>query len=124
MVRCSVAHFENEGKTVTKKRAELTTRQQYWLDCIEECERSGQSLKAYAEEREIPVATLYSWKKKLKQKGLLPERRSRFQRVRIAEALPPSDWRIDLPNGVQVTWSGPVDGAELSAVLAAALQAG
>lgn len=108
---------------MSEKRSALTTRQQYWLDCIEECERSGQSLKAYAEEREIPVTTLYSWKKKLKQKGLLPGRRSRFQRVRIAEAAPPSDWRVVLPNGVQVTWSGPVNGTELSAVLAAALQA-
>lgn len=108
---------------MTKNRAELTTRQRYWLDCIEECEGSGQTLKAYAEERGIPVTTLYSWKKKLKQKGLLSGRRGRFQRVQIAEALPPSDWRIVLPNGVQVTWSGPADGTALSAVLAAALQA-
>lgn len=108
---------------MTEKRAELTARQQYWLGCIEECERSGQSLKAYAEGRDIPVTTLYSWKKKLKQKGLLPGRRSRFQRVRIAEAASPSEWRIVLPNGVQVTWSGPADSTELSAVLTAALQA-
>lgn len=108
---------------MTKQQEGLTARQRYWLDCIEECDRTGQTLKAYAEEREISVTMLYSWKKQLKQKGLLPGRRSRFQRVRIAEALPPSEWRILLPNGVQVTLSGPVDGAALSAVLDAALRA-
>lgn len=108
---------------MTKKREELTARQRYWLECIEECERAGQTLKAFAEERDISVTTLYSWKKQLKQKGVLPGGVGRFQRVRILEpSWPASEYRIGLPNGVQVTLSGPVDGASLSAVLEAALR--
>lgn len=108
---------------MTKKREGLTARQRYWLDCIEDCERAGRTLKAYAEERDISVTTLYSWKKQLKQKGLLAGGRSRFQRVRVAEASwPGSECRIALPNGVQVTLSGPVDEGSLSTVLEAALR--
>ena len=108
---------------MTKKREALTARQRHWLECIEECGRSGQTLKAYAEERDISVTTLYSWKKRLKREGILPGRRSRFQRVRIAEpSWPASEYRVVLPNGVQVTLSGSVDEASLSAVLEAALR--
>lgn len=60
---------------MAKKGEALTARQRYWLDCIEECERGGQTLKAYAEERDISVSTLYSWKKQLKRKAVVAARR-------------------------------------------------
>lgn len=100
----------------------LTVNQRRWLEQIRECERSGETMKGYAEARGIPVTTLYSWKKKLKQKGVLADRPSGFERVVIADgARPANEWRVALPNGVEVAWTGPVDERSLAAVLHAAL---
>lgn len=107
---------------MTDREAGLTANQRRWLEQIRECERSGETMVAYCEARGIPVTTLYSWKKKLKHKGVLPSWPGWFERVVIADgAPPPSEWRMVLPNGVEVAWTGPVDERSLAAVLHAAL---
>lgn len=107
---------------MTDREAGLTANQRRWLEQIRECERSGETMKAYCEARGIPVTTLYSWKKKLKQKGVLADRPSGFERVVVADgARPANEWRVALPNGVEVAWTGPVDERSLVAVLHAAL---
>jgi hypothetical protein len=76
----------------------------------------------YAAARGLEAKTLYGWKKRLVSKGVL-ERRStvgRFQRVRTAGDVA-GEWRIQLPNGVAVAFSGTVEGAALTAVLKAAV---
>ncbi|MDH3282533.1 MAG: hypothetical protein OEQ18_15585 [Gammaproteobacteria bacterium] len=100
----------------------LSERQRYWLERIQECEESGQTTKAYAEAHALSTSALYTWRKRLAQRGLWPSRGGRFERVQVsAPTRSVSEWRITLPNGVQVEFSGSVAGAEVSRVLAAAM---
>ena len=104
-------------------REELTERQQYWLNHIESCDQLGQATKAYAETHGLSVSMMYSWRKKLSVMGVLSagsERRQscNFERVQVVGGEPRSgEWRIVLPNGVQIGFCGVVDGGLLSTVL-------
>jgi hypothetical protein len=96
---------------------ELTERQRYWLEHIQACEASGESLKAYAAAHGFAAGAMYAAKKVLIRKGLLPPSSVRFQRVRAPVPSMQSEWRVELPNGTTVGFSGAVDAAALSAVL-------
>lgn len=98
---------------------ELTERQRYWLGHIEACEASGESLKAYAEAHGFAAGAIYAAKKVLIRKGLLSQSSGRFQRVQSLASIASSAWRVELPNGAAVAFSGAVDAAALSAVLQA-----
>ena len=100
----------------------LNAKQRYWLERIRECEESGQTTKSYAEAHSLSVKSLYRWRKRLTQCGVWSPQAVRFERVQWRAAQPiSSEWRITLPNGVQVEFSGSVDGAEVSVVLTAAM---
>ncbi len=100
----------------------LSERQRYWLERIRECEESGQTTKAYAEMHFLSVSALYTWRKRLVRQGVWPSRPARFDRVQVTSIERPSgEWRVCLPNGVQVEFSGLVDEAVLSTVLAAVM---
>ena len=96
---------------------ELTERQQYWLGHIQACEASGESLKAYAEANGFEPGAIYAAKKVLIRKGLLSQSPGRFQRVESLASVASSDWRVELPNGAAVGFSGAVDAATLSTIL-------
>jgi len=96
----------------------LTEHQRHWLEQIQACEASGKSVVAYASEHGYPVRAMYDAKKALVRKGVLPRtRRARFQRVQAAAVTVSGEWRIQLPNGVAVDFSGTVDAGSLSTVL-------
>ena len=96
----------------------LTERQQYWLNHIRACEASGKSIADYAVEHDINAQTMYAGKKMLVKKGILPRAHSnRFQRAQLSSIAVNHDWRIHLPNGVTVAFSGVVEAKTLSAVL-------
>ena len=98
--------------------ARLTEHQQCWLERVKACEASGKSVAAYASEQGFPVRAMYDAKKVLVRKGVLPRtRRSQFQRVQTEAVTVGGEWRIQLPNGVSVDFSGIVDAGSLSAVL-------
>jgi hypothetical protein len=98
--------------------AELTERQRYWLEQIKACEASGMSVSAYAAEQGFHVGGMYAGKKSLIRKGVLPRAAgARFQRVQAEDVSVDPEWRIRLPNGVSVEFSGAVDGGSLSSVL-------
>lgn len=100
--------------------AKLTERQRYWLEQIKACEASGKSATAYASEQGFHVGAMYAGKKLLVAKGVLPgTQQSRFQRVRTSPVATDSQWRIQLPNGVSVAFSGNVDAGSLSTILSA-----
>ena len=102
----------------------LTERQQYWLEHILACEDSGKSVTTYAAEHGFHVGAMYAGKKMLVRKGVLPRtRHSRFQRVQTAVTVD-NRWRIQLPNGVSVDFSGTVDAGTLSTVLTTAAHLG
>lgn len=96
----------------------LTKHQRHWLEQIQACEASGKSVVAYASEHGYPVRAMYDAKKALVRKGVLPRtHRARFQRVQTKEVAVGGEWRIQLPNGVAVDFSGTVDAESLSTVL-------
>jgi hypothetical protein len=96
----------------------LTEHQRKWLGRLQACEASGKSFTTYAAEHGFPVRALYDAKKTLVNKGVLPRtQRNRFQRVKTATVAADTKWRIQLPSGVSVEFSGAVDGGTLSTVL-------
>ncbi len=96
----------------------LTEDQRKWLGRLRACGASGKSFTAYASEHGFPVRALYDAKKTLVKKGVLPRtQRNRFQRVQTVTVPAEPQWRIRLPNGVSVEFSGTVDGGSLSSVL-------
>ena len=96
----------------------LTERQRFWLEHVQACEASGKSIAEYAAEHGVHVRAMYSGKKMLVNKGVLPVTQpARFQRVQVMEAAASNQWRIGLPNGVSVAFVGEVDARALSAVL-------
>ncbi len=108
-----------------EKEQALTEHQRYWLERIQACEAQGLSITAYAAEHGFPVRAMYDAKKVLVRKGVLPRtQRSPFQRVQTEAVTVGGEWRIQLPNGVSVDFSGTVDAATLSTVLKAVASLG
>jgi hypothetical protein len=104
-----------------KHHAKLTERQQYWLKHIRACDASGQTTIDYAREHGIKVKSMYSARKALAEKGTLPRPQPTcFQQVQVASDAPASDsqWRVQLPNGAAIAFSGNVETATLTLVLA------
>ena len=100
------------------KETTLTTRQRYWLEHVHACAASGKTIAAYAMEQGLQAKTMYAGKKALVNKGVLaPKRPTRFQRAQVIAPVVGSEWRIQLPNGVSVTFVGPVDTGTLTTVL-------
>jgi len=107
----------------------LRDTHRYWLDHLQACEGSGQSMRAYAESEGIPVKLLYSWKCQLRRRGLwpvAPERSSScpapspqlsFERVEVVGQASASHCRIELPNGVVVNWPVGADSARLAGLV-------
>ena len=96
----------------------LTEHQRKWLGRLRACEASGKSLTVYAAEHGFPVRALYDAKKTLVNKGVLPRtQQKRFQRVQTATVSTDTKWRIQLPNGVSVEFSGAVVDGSLSSIL-------
>lgn len=107
------------------KNLSLTDRQRYWLEHIRICEASGKSIAEYAAEQGLAARAMYGGKKALVKKGVLPRARpNRFQRAQVIEAVTSREWRVDLPNGVSVTFSGMVDAGTLTTVLTTAAALG
>jgi len=103
----------------------LTEHQRHWLEQIKACEASGKSVVAYASEQGYPVRAMYDAKKALVKKGILPRtHRARFQRVQTQAVTVGGEWRIQLPNGVSVDFSGTIDAGALSTVLNTAARLG
>jgi len=102
--------------------ASLTDHQHRILNHIRACDASGQRITEYCAEHGIKVRAMYDGRKSMVNKGILPRTHPRrFQRVSVARpsvtAAPPTDWRIQLPNGTSVAFSGDVDSKALKQVL-------
>ncbi|MFH2114104.1 MAG: hypothetical protein ABIJ86_06335 [Spirochaetota bacterium] len=96
----------------------LTERQRYWLEQVQACEASGKTIAEYAADHGLAAQAMYAGKRLLAKKGLLPRtHRNRFQRAQVMGSVVGSEWRIHLPNGVSVAFSGSVDAATLTTVL-------
>ena len=103
---------------VESSGSSLTEHQRKWLERLQACEASGKSFTVYAAEHGFPVRELYDAKKTLVKKGVLPRtQQKRFQRVQTVRVPADTKWRVQLPNGVSVEFSGTVDDGSLSSVL-------
>lgn len=96
----------------------LTDYQRHWLEHLRACEAAGKGIAAYAAEHGLDAKAMYTGKKALVKKGVLARRR--FARVQVKTAVTDTGWRIGLPNGISVTFSGAVDAGTLNTVLATA----
>ena len=96
----------------------LTDNQRHWLEHLQACEASGKGIAAYAAEHGLDARAMYTGKKTLVKKGVLPRaRRRRFARAEVKTAVIDNAWRIGLPNGISVAFSGAVDAQALRTVL-------
>ena len=103
----------------------LTDKQRHWLEHLRACEVSGKGIAAYAAEHGLDVKAMYTGKKTLVKKGVLPRtRQRRFARAQVKATVTDTAWRVQLTNGVSVAFSGTVDAKTLSTVLAAAAAIG
>ena len=101
----------------------LTERQRYWFNHIRACDAAGQTSVDYARAHGINVKSLYSARKALAEKGTVPPTPpTRFQEVQVIGGNRDSDsqWHVQLPNGLAVSFGGPVAAATWSLVLSTA----
>ena len=94
-------------------RGAASDRDRFWLKHHEAQGASGQDAKRYAASTGISVQALYQARKRLRARGLLAPGRSRgeaprFSKVAVAPAPPIEEarFRIELPNGAVLEWSG------------------
>jgi hypothetical protein len=101
------------------KRPEPTERDNYWLAHESALAASGKTAKAYADDHELSLHAFYQARKRLRALGFLPavgSRRGSRQASRKSvsfskvELTPPprtrAEFRLGLPNGLTLEWSG------------------
>jgi len=107
----------NDENNITELQAE-------WLAVLKACEASGQSMVAYAKDNNLTVKDLYTWKKVLVTKGLLPRNESRGF-VKAIVKMPVShigECRLILPNGIVVIIENVADEPSLMGLLRSVMQ--
>ena len=106
--------------TAALQRQQPSERDQFWLDHEKAQGASGQTAKEYAAERGLSLHAFYQARKRLRALGLLaasPDRshpvrkRSRgkavsFSKVAVTPALADPCFRLELPGGIALEWSG------------------
>jgi len=104
---------------------EPTERDRFWLDHEAALIASDATAKAYAAEHGLSLHAFYQARKRLRASGLLPTaagkarkkpspRRVAFSKVSLRAPQPsPAEFRLSLPNGFVLEWSG----AELPAAV-------
>ena len=85
----------------------LTEQQRYSLKHVRACEAWGKRITEYATENGLGVRAMYDGKRALVKKGVLPRMHaSRSQRAQVVDPVVSSEWRIQLPNGLSVAFTG------------------
>ncbi|NOX08583.1 MAG: hypothetical protein GXP22_03690 [Gammaproteobacteria bacterium] len=74
----------------------LTEQQSHWLTILKNCKASGQTMKAFVTSEGLDLQDLYTWKKMLVKKGVLPRtQKPRFQQVKIIDSVSVPECRIN-----------------------------
>ena len=94
-------------------RRAASERERFWLRHHEAQVASGKDAKAYATSAGISVQALYQARKRLRARSLLAPGRARreaprFSKVSVAATpvVEEARFRIELPNGAVLEWSG------------------
>ena len=81
----AIQHDSGEGGMVERV---LSEKQRSWLSHIEDCGKTGISMKAYAERHSLDLHQFYLWKGRLRKLGAVPGRpgpkQKLFKAVRVA----------------------------------------
>ncbi len=93
-----------------------TERDRFWLDHEAALAKSGRTAKAYAAEHGLSLHAFYQARKRLWALGWPPAaEQSRkkpspkavaFSKVELRGQMPPAEFRLSLPNGFVLEWSG------------------
>ena len=101
-----------------KKRTTASERDRYWLEHEAALAKSGQTAKDYAAEQGLSLHALYQARKRLRKLGHLPaggdrkkpnrhaSKKLAFEKVRVAPKPDLAGYRLSLPNGLVLEWSG------------------
>lgn len=95
-----------------------TERDRFWLDHEAALSKSGLTAKGYAAEHGLSLHAFYQARKRLRKLGWLeapakvggkkePSPKSvAFSKIDVRESSPPAGFRLSLPNGFVLEWSG------------------
>jgi len=100
----------------------LTEKQQFWLEHVQACDKSGLSMKAYAHTNELSVGSFYTWKKTLRRKGVIADSQADApQLFRKAVVVDSSHARASalLPSGLVLEFDDSTDPLWVARVLRA-----
>ena len=84
-------------------QAARSARQTEMFNLVEEYQKSGISQNQFCEENNLSKSTFLYWLKKYRKEE---EQASGFIPINISGLNPASDYRIELPNGIQIHLSG------------------
>ena len=102
---------------------QLTVKQQFWLEHVERCAESGQSMREYAKAHDLNVQSFYSWKGQLaKRHRTVSPASATFTEVHVRATTLPATIQIRFPNGC-VLESREFDEASLRSLCSALLHA-
>jgi hypothetical protein len=108
------------GKSGATAAQQPSERDQFWLDHEAAQSASGQTAKQYAVEAGLSLHAFYQARKRLRALGLLapaPPQRKRtrrsakgkavsFSKIAVAPIPPDPRFRLELPGGMALEWSG------------------
>jgi len=100
-----------------------TESERFWLEHEAAIAASGGTTKEYAAEQDLSLQAIYQARKRLRMRGLLPPARSEttargraekpapkpiaFSKIELTSPHPmPAGFRLSLPNGLVLEWSG------------------
>ena len=108
-----------EGDSLVPESPKPTERDRFWLDHESAIRSSGQTAKEYAAAQDLSLHALYQARKRLRALGLMERSRTvrtdrksaakpmSFSKVELATPRrSQADFRLSLPNGVVLEWSG------------------
>lgn len=106
----------------------LTATQQHWLTHLNQAQREGKAIAAYAQEHGLSAQAMYCAKGKLQRKGLLetpsqhksPQRR--FIEIIPAPVTQTAPCHLQLPNGITLSWDHHYDPSILTGFIQRMLQ--
>ena len=110
----------NTPTATAPQKQEPTDRDQFWLAHETALSPSGQTAKDYASSHALSLSALYQARKRLRALGLLaaaPDRRKpirkvspvngvSFSKVAVTRAATDPRFRLELPGGMALEWSG------------------
>jgi len=110
------------GKSSSTLTQQPTERDQFWLDHNAAQEASGRTAKEYAASKGLSLHALYQARKRLRALGLLApardiavpaKKRTRskpvsFSKIAVSPSAADSRFRLELPGGMVLEWSGDV----------------